>query len=228
MIPTNKPDTPQISGSPDVPQVSDKPDTPHNSGSPNVPQVSGKPDIPQSPGSPDGTQASSKPNNASATGKDGASADGTQAGKDDGKAAIGMFFMVKGVTYRVTATDQVSCVKAKKNIKGSVVIPDTITYSKVTYKVTALSAGAFRNCIKLTKITIGKNVETIGKDAFRSCKKLKQITIKTEKLTAKSIGKNAFKGIRKNAAIRVPKTQKKSYTKWLKKKGGCSTAKIKA
>jgi len=139
-----------------------------------------------------------------------------------------MFFMVKGVTYRVTATDQVSCVKAKKNIKGSVVIPDTITYSKVTYKVTALSAGAFRNCKKLTKITIGKNVETIGKDAFRSCKKLKQITIKTEKLTAKSIGKNAFKGIRKNAAIRVPKTQKKSYTKWLKKKGGCSTAKIKA
>lgn len=228
VIPTNKPDTPQISGSPDVPQVSDKPDTPHNSGSPNVPQVSGKPDIPQSPGSTDGTQASSKPNNASATGKDGASADGTQAGKDDGKAAIGMFFMVKGVTYRVTATDQVSCVKAKKNIKGSVVIPDTITYSKVTYKVTALSAGAFRNCKKLTKITIGKNVETIGKDAFRSCKKLKQITIKTEKLTAKSIGKNAFKGIRKNAAIRVPKTQKKSYTKWLKKKGGCSTAKIKA
>ena len=139
-----------------------------------------------------------------------------------------MFFMVKGVTYRVTATDQVSCVKAKKNIKGSVVIPDTITYSEVTYKVTALSAGAFRNCKKLTKITIGKNVETIGKDAFRSCKKLKQITIKTEKLTAKSIGKNAFKGIRKNAAIRVPKTQKKSYTKWLKKQGGCSTAKIKA
>mgnify|MGYP002301949402 FL=1 len=91
-------------------------------------------------------------------------------------------------------------------------IPDTITYSEVTYKVTALSAGAFRNCKKLTKITIGKNVETIGKDAFRSCKKLKQITIKTEKLTAKSIGKNAFKAIRKNAAIRVPKTQKKLPT----------------
>ena len=131
-----------------------------------------------------------------------------------------MFFMVKGVTYRVTATDQVSCVKAKKNIKGSVVIPDTITYSGVTYKVTVLSAGAFRSCKKLTKITIGKNVKTIGKDTFRNCKKLKRITIKTKTLTAKSIGKNAV--------IRVPKAQKKSYTKWLKKKGGCTTAKIKA
>uniref|UniRef100_UPI000FF48914 leucine-rich repeat protein n=1 Tax=Clostridium sp. OM05-9BH TaxID=2293046 RepID=UPI000FF48914 len=78
---------------------------------------------------------------------------------------------------------------------------------------------AFANNKKLKKVTISKNITSIGKNAFAGCKKLKKITIKSTKLKSKSIGKNAFKGTAKNLVINVPKKQYKTYKKFLKKKG---------
>ena len=52
--------------------------------------------------------------------------------------------------------------------------------------------------------------------------------IKTTKLTAGSVGKNAFAGIHKKAVIKAPKAQKKSYAKLLKKSGVKGSMKIKA
>ena len=52
--------------------------------------------------------------------------------------------------------------KSKKNIK----VPDTVTIGGVKYKVTSIAPKAFSNNKKLTRITIGKNVEEIGKKAF--------------------------------------------------------------
>lgn len=66
-----------------------------------------------------------------------------------------------------------------------------------------------------------------GKKAFYGCKKLKSITIKTKKLKSKSVGTQAFLGLHKKAVIKVPKKQKKIYTKWLKKKGLTKKMKIK-
>ncbi len=80
-----------------------------------------------------------------------------------------------------------------------------------------LRASAFEDCPKLTKVTLGKNVEKIGKNAFKGCKKLKAITINSSEL--ESVGKNAFKGIYKKAKIKVPKKKLSAYKKLLKNKG---------
>ena len=143
-------------------------------------------------------------------------------------AAAKKSFVVKGVTYKVTGKNTVSYAKAKKGVKGSVAIPATVKNGSTTYKVTSLANNVFKGNKKITKVVIGANITKIGKNAFNKCAKLKQIVIKTTKLTAGSVGKNAFAGIHKKAVIKVPKAQKKSYTKLLKKSGVKGSMKIKA
>lgn len=91
--------------------------------------------------------------------------------------------------------------------------------------MTEIADNAFKGCKKLTKVTIPEGVTTIGKNAFNGCKVLKTITIKSTAL--KKVGAKAFKGISAKAKIKVPKEQKKTYEKLLKKKGVPKTAKIK-
>lgn len=107
----------------------------------------------------------------------------------------------------------------------SLTVPSTVKAKEASYKVTSIAANAFKNCKKLKKITIGKNVATIGENAFRNAKALKQITVKTTKL--KNVGKNALKGIHKKAVIKVPKKKLKAYRKLWEKKGQEKTVKVK-
>lgn len=93
--------------------------------------------------------------------------------------------------------------------------------------VTAIGAKAFYKCKALTKITIPAKVKKIGRQAFYGCKKLKKIIIKTTKLTSKTVGSKAFKGIHPKATVKVPKKKLAAYKKLLKKKGVGSKAKIK-
>ena len=96
-------------------------------------------------------------------------------------------------------------------------IPSTVKISGKKYKVTAIAAGAFKGNRKLRSAVIGKNIKSIGKDAFRDCKKLKKVLFKTSKLKKAAVGKNAFKGIAKNATFTVPAKNYKSYKKFLPK-----------
>ena len=98
-------------------------------------------------------------------------------------------------------------------------VPDTVTVSGKKYKVTEIKADAFRNNKKLKKVTIGKNIEKIGKNAFSGCKNLKNVNIKTVKLTKKTVGANAFKGINDKAKVKVPKSKLKDYKTILKARG---------
>ena len=155
------------------------------------------------------------------------------------------------MSYKViTQGKTVAFYKPNNKRVMKIVIPATVTISGIKYKVTAISDNAFSGCKKLKSVTIGKyvtsignkafskctslkkiiipaSVKKIGKKAFYGCKKLKSITIKTKKLKSKSVGTQAFKGIYKKAVIKVPKKQKKAYTKWLKKKGITKKMKIK-
>ena len=101
----------------------------------------------------------------------------------------------------------------------TVTIPDSIKINNTTYTVTSIAAKAFKGNKTLTKVTIGKNIKTIGKQAFYNCKKLKKVTIKTTGLTAKTVGAKAFKGIAAKATIKVPAKKLSAYQKILKKKG---------
>lgn len=126
-------------------------------------------------------------------------------------------FEVTDVTKKTVAF----AAPVKKTVK-KVVIPATIKVNNggkvTTYKVTEIKAKALSGCKKLTAVTIGKNVKTIGKYAFANAKKLKKITIKSTNL--KKVGKNAIKGIQKKAVISCGKKKVKAYKKLFKANTG--------
>ena len=131
--------------------------------------------------------------------------------------------------YKVTSVDEKNrtvAVTGMKNKKKTVAtIPATIKINDVTYKVTAIAVNAFKANKSLKKVTIGKNVKTIGKNAFLNCSNLKTINVKTNVL--KKVNAKALKGINKKAVIKVPAKKKKAYKKLFKKKGQASTVTIK-
>lgn len=144
---------------------------------------------------------------------------------------VGMLIKDAKAIYKVTKAGAksrtVEYVKpVKKNVK-TVSIPATIKAGGVTYKVTSIGAKACKGYKKLTSVTIGKNVKSVGKEAFYKCKKLKNITIKSKELKTSKIGKNAFKGIKSSATIRVPAKKYRSYKTMLRKKGVGKKAKYK-
>ncbi len=145
------------------------------------------------------------------------------------KVKVGKKVTVNSSKYKVTSvsgTRAVQFTSSKKNAKN-VVIPATVKISGKNYKVTSIANNAFKNNKKLKKVTIGVNVNKIGKAAFKGCKNLKSIIIKTKKLTAKKVGANAFKGINKKATFKVPKKKVKAYKKIVKAKGAAKTVKVK-
>ena len=137
---------------------------------------------------------------------------------DDKTPQVGQSVVVKKVTYKILTNDTVAYVKTSVKNPTSATVPATVKISGKTYKVTQISANAFKNKKKLKKVIIGKNVKKIGKNAFSGCKNLKNITIKGKGLS--SVGSNAIKGINKNAVIKVPKNKIKAYKKLFTKKTG--------
>lgn len=156
-----------------------------------------------------------------------------------------------GGNYKVTGASVSNPTAAyigtvNKNAK-SVVIPDSIVYNGIRYKVTEIGAkalrnhkkvttvrageqvtkigdGAFENCTKLKSVTVGKRLKSIGKNAWKGCKSLKTVTIQSKVL--KSAGSKAFGGIHKKARIVVPKAKLSAYKKLLKNKGQAKSVKI--
>lgn len=70
-----------------------------------------------------------------------------------------------------------------------IAIPDFVTYEGNSYPVTSILTYAFRDCPKLTGVTIPNSVRRIGAEAFRDCTNLKDLIIPN---TVKEIGSNAF------------------------------------
>jgi hypothetical protein len=65
---------------------------------------------------------------------------------------------------------------------------------------------------RLKKITLGKEITTIGSGALRNCRRLKTIVIQSKKL--RFVGKRSFTKLGKKIKITVPKGKKKSYRKF--------------
>lgn len=141
------------------------------------------------------------------------------------KAKTGTTFTYKEKKYKVTGTSTVAFNGIASTKTTSVTIPATVKYGGKTFKVTSISGSALKNKTKVTSVTIGTNVKTIGASAFYGCENLKVITIKSTKLS--TVGKNAFKGIYAKAMIKVPESKLSSYKKLLKDKGQGSNVTIK-
>ena len=110
-------------------------------------------------------------------------------------------------------------VSSNKTKNASVIIPSSIEVNGVKYLVTSIADDAFRNNKKLKKITIGKEILSIGKRAFEGCKNLKIIVIQTEKLKTKTVGRKSFSKTSSKAVVEVPKKKLKAYKKLLRKRG---------
>ena len=154
-------------------------------------------------------------------------------------------------TYKVTGADtvEVTGITEKGKKKAAVKISSTMKGNGRTYKITSVAANALKGNKKMTSLTIGNNVVTIGKNAFANCTKLKKVTVNGNKLktigknafsgdkklktinmkkvkSLKTVGKSAFKGISKKVTVKVPGAKKAAY-KRLFKKGGIAANRIK-
>lgn len=94
------------------------------------------------------------------------------------------------------------CVKGMVKNTASVTIPQTVKLESYNYKVVKINS-----------------------NAFYQMNQVKKITIQATSIT--SIGKNAFKGIYKNAIFRVPKASYSAYTKLLTSNTGFIKNKMK-
>ena len=100
---------------------------------------------------------------------------------------------VDGINYNLTSETEktVEVASYGANYTGSIVIPETITYSGTKYSVTSIGNYAFSSCRGLTSVTIPNSVISIGMSAFSGCTGLTELTIGN---SVTSIGDYAFSG----------------------------------
>lgn len=98
-----------------------------------------------------------------------------------------------------------------------VTIPDTVKDANGNeYVVTTITKDVFENNKIVKSVVIPKTITTIKAGAFKNCKKLTTITISSKKLTKDSV-KNCLKGS-KVTVIKVPKSKYNAYKKIFTKK----------
>ena len=150
-------------------------------------------------------------------------ADGTIVIKETDKTGkvVSTRYETKAGVYLLKSDNTLCYLKknrtALKN-RTSVAIRDEEKINGKSLRVSEVEKGAFQGLSKLKKVTIGKNIVTLGQDTFRGCSSLKKITIRSVKL--KTVGKNAIKGVHKKVQIICPEGKKKVYQKLFVKKTG--------
>lgn len=106
--------------------------------------------------------------------------------------------------YQVTAAatakaaGQVAYKQAQTGKAKAASIPATVKIGSYTYKVTSVTANAFKGNASITSIAIGANVAKVGANAFAGCKNLAKVT---GGAGVTSIGSGAFKGLAKLASV---------------------------
>ncbi len=124
--------------------------------------------------------------------------------------------------YKVTGTGKnktVEYVRSTKKNASKITVPAKVKLKGQNYKVTSIAKNAFKNNKKLSYVIIGKSVKKIGKKAFYGCKKLRYIYVKSKKLTAKNIGKQAFGNGYPSPRVKSAKSVWRRYARILPAKG---------
>ncbi len=89
-------------------------------------------------------------------------------------------FEVDGICYNVTSSTDLAVEVTYKDYElyhGRITIPETVTVSEKTYKVTGIGYQAFADCSGLTSITLPEGLTSIGEYAFSNCSSLTSITL---------------------------------------------------
>ena len=84
---------------------------------------------------------------------------------------------IKGIKYRLDEENLTAEVIQKKGYEGDIIIPETVVFKKVAYRVTSIGEEAFSWCDSLTSIVIPDGVTSIGSSAFWDCSSLTTVVI---------------------------------------------------
>lgn len=133
------------------------------------------------------------------------------------KAVILDFVNIKGIPYKVISVGN-----------GALEKSDKLKSVKLGKNITSIGANAFKKCTSLKSITIPAKVKKIGANAFSGCRKLNNITVKTNKLTARNVGKNAFSQGAGNVNVKTAKSKLKVYENIFKARGMSKKSRFKA
>lgn len=155
----------------------------------------------------------------------------------------GKTYTVGNLKYKVTSVTKTKgtvTLTGYVNSTSKLRLPSTVTIGKHKMKVTAIAAGAFKNCKTLkgtvtipayvtsigkkafykckniTKLVVTSKVHTIGTSAFQYCTKLKAVNLYN--CTVKKVGKKAFFNNHKNRKFNMYYGQMAYYKKLLKYK----------
>lgn len=72
------------------------------------------------------------------------------------------------IKYRLYPTKTAKVLK-KDGYSGDIVIPETVTYNNITYKVTSLGGSCFQDCSNLTSINLPSSITSLGSYCFSGC-----------------------------------------------------------
>ncbi len=102
-------------------------------------------------------------------------------------------FTKNGIVYTVTGDDnrEVHISGYESTMDANLVLPTTVTNEDKTYTLTGIDKYAFKNCTKLTTITLTNKIITIGEGAFEGCTSLKSFELPT---SVTAISNNMLKG----------------------------------
>lgn len=155
--------------------------------------------------------------------------------KKKGKIKKGTVLSSKTNKYKVLNAKKktVSYIGPKKK-KTNIVIPNYIMIRKKKYKVVQIADGAVKNnkyvkkvtignqvqkigkkafygCTKLEEVYMGKNIKQISSYAFYNCKALSRLVMNSSKI--KSVGSKSFYYTKKGLQARVPDNKMGEYKK---------------
>ena len=109
--------------------------------------------------------------------------------------------IIKGIKYRLDENTSTAEVIRKKGYEGDIIIPETVVFKKVAYRVTSIGSSTFYHCSSLTSIVIPDGVTSIVEYAFEYCSSLTSIVI-PDGVT--SIGNFAFRYCSSLTSIVIP------------------------
>ena len=125
---------------------------------------------------------------------------------------------IDGIYYNLITKGNIAEVTKKpSNYSGNVVLPESVTYDDVNYRVKSIEGSAFYGCSGLTSVTISNSVTSIGHFAFSGCSSLTSVTIPN---SVTSIGSYTFYGCSRLTSVTIPDsvTSIEDYTFY-----GCSS-----
>lgn len=85
-------------------------------------------------------------------------------------------FESNGIYYNILSKEKHTCAvtnqseTSDKKYAGNIVIPSTVQDNDgVDYTVSAISAFAFQDCVKLKNVVLPNTIQNVGSEAFENC-----------------------------------------------------------